>query len=169
MTNGWAVATGASSGIGLQFALELAKGGYAVLAVARRRERLDALARQAAERGGRIKPLIADLSTEPGLASVLRSIEELGEIELLINNAGIANSGDFLETSLDHEIRAIRLNVEAVVKQTHAALPGMMRRKHELVSRNLARLQAGGFIQMDGREIVIKDLSALAAQHKTSA
>jgi uncharacterized protein len=129
MSKQWAVVTGASSGIGLEFARELAHRGYPVLAVARRRERLEALAKQAAENGGRVEPLTADLTTEQGLASALRRIEELGAIELLINNAGIANAGDFLGASLEHEIKAIRLNVEAVVRLTHAVVPGMVRRE----------------------------------------
>jgi short-subunit dehydrogenase len=128
MTNGWAVVTGASSGIGLEFARELARRGHPVLAVARRRERLETLARQAAEHGGRIEGLTADLTTEQGLTSVVVRIEELGEIELLINNAGIANAGDFIGASLDHEIAAIRLNVEAVVRLAHAVVPGMVQR-----------------------------------------
>ena len=128
MTKQWAVVTGASSGIGLEFARELARRGHPVLAVARRRERLQALAKEAAENGGRIEVLSADLTTEQGLASVLRRVEELGEIELLINNAGIANAGDFLRASLDHEIAALRLNIEAVVRLAHAIIPGMVRR-----------------------------------------
>jgi uncharacterized protein len=129
MTRECALVTGASSGIGLEFAQELARRGHPVLAVARRRERLEALAKQAAEHSGRIEVLTADLTTEPGLTSVLQRIEELGELELLINNAGIANAGDFLGASLDHEIAAIRLNVEAVVRLTHAVLPGMVHRR----------------------------------------
>ena len=128
MTKQWAVVTGASSGIGLEFARELARRGNPVLAVARRRERLEALAKQAAENGGRVEALSVDLTIEQGLASVLRRIEELGEIELLVNNAGIANAGDLLGASLDHEIAAIRLNIEAVVRLTHAVVPGMVRR-----------------------------------------
>ena len=128
MTKQWAVVTGASSGIGLEFARELAQRGHPVLAVARRHERLEALAKHAAEIGGRVEPLTADLTTEEGLASVVRRIEELDEIELLINNAGIANAGDFPRASLDHAVAAIRLNVEAVVRLTHAVVPDMVQR-----------------------------------------
>src|SRR5262249_5789760 len=129
MASGWAVVTGASSGIGLEFASELARRGHPVLAVARRRERLEALAKQAAAQGGRIEPLAADLATEQGLASVVQRIEALGEIELLINNAGIANAGDFTKASLDHELGALKLNVDAVVRLTHEVLGGMVQRK----------------------------------------
>lgn len=124
---GWAVVTGASSGIGEEFARELARRGYSVLAVARRRERLEALAKQASAQGGHIEPLTADLATEPGVGSLLQRFERLGEIELLINNAGIANVGDFVEASLDREVTALKLNMEAVVRSTHAALQLMTR------------------------------------------
>lgn len=126
MTNGWAVVTGASSGIGWEFARVLGRRGHPVLAVARRRERLEELAKQASTQSGRIEPFAADLTTEPGLASVVRRIQELGEIELLINNAGLANAGDFAGASLDREIAATRLNVEALVSLTHGVLQGMV-------------------------------------------
>ena len=129
MTNGWAVVTGASSGIGLEFARVLARRGHPVLAVARRRERLEELAKQASTQGDRIEPFAADLTAEPGLASVVRRIAECGEIELLINNAGLANAGDLVGASLDSEIAAIRLNVEAVVRLTHGVLRGMVQRR----------------------------------------
>jgi short-subunit dehydrogenase len=128
MTKGWAVVTGASSGIGLAFARELAQRRHAVLAVARRRERLESLVREAARRGEQVESLAADLKTEEGLTTLIRRIDELGEIELLVNNAGIATAGDFLSASLDKEIGAIALNVEAVVRLTHKVLPGMVNR-----------------------------------------
>lgn len=126
--NRWAVVTGASSGIGEEFARELARRGYSVLAVARRRERLEALAKEACAQGGHIEPLTADLATELGVGSLLQRFERLGEIELLINNAGIANASDFVEASLDREVTALKLNMEAVVRLTHGALQLMTRR-----------------------------------------
>jgi uncharacterized protein len=139
--SGWAVVTGASSGIGSEFARELARRGHPVLAVARRRERLEALAKDAAERGGRIKPLAADLKTDEGLRSVVLQLEELGEIDLLVNNAGIATAGDFLGSALDDEIGAIRLNVEAVVKLTHYVVTEMVPRRRGAII-NLASVVA---------------------------
>jgi len=111
----------------MAFARELAGRGYPVLAIARRRERLEELARQAAACGGRIESLVADLSTEEGLASILRRFEALGEIELLVNNAGLANVGDFHKSALGRESAAIRLNVDAVVKLSHCVLQTMVR------------------------------------------
>lgn len=133
MASGWAVVTGASSGIGLAFATELSRRGYSVLAVARRRDRLEALAKQMSERRARIEPLTADLKTEEGLKSVTKRIDGLDQIELLINNAGVANAGDFLGAALEEEIGQIRLNIEAVATLTHVALRGMVRRRNGAV------------------------------------
>jgi short-subunit dehydrogenase len=64
MKQGWAVVTGASSGIGLEFTRELMRRGYPVLGIARRRDRLGALAKDVADAGGHMEALTADLSTE---------------------------------------------------------------------------------------------------------
>ena len=130
---GWAVVTGASSGIGRAFARELARRGYSVLAVARRRERLQALIKETASGSGQIEPLLADLQTEEGIASVVRRVESIGDIELLINNAGIATAGDFVGAKLDDEMGAIRLNIGAVVSLTHQILGGMVQRRRGAV------------------------------------
>jgi len=129
MTKGWAVVTGASSGIGLEFARQLARRGHPVLGVARRRERLEALATEAAEHAGRIESLSADLATEEGLALISRRVDELSEIDLLINNAGVATAGDFVGASPDREVAEIKLNVETVVRLTQRVLGPMVKRQ----------------------------------------
>jgi short-subunit dehydrogenase len=133
MRREWAVVTGASSGIGLAFARELQMRGYRVLAVARRRERLEALAREAAEVGGHVEPLPADLTAEQGLAKVVRRIGELREIELLVNNAGVATGGDFVDASIERGIAEIELNVAAVVRLTHNVIGAMAARRRGAV------------------------------------
>ena len=110
----WAIVTGASSGIGRAFTRELASRGYSVLAVARRRDRLDTVAKEVADRGATVEPLVADLQTEAGVASIMRRVEAIGPVDLLVNNAGTAAVGDFLATPLAEETGAIRLNVEAL-------------------------------------------------------
>ena len=127
--NGWTVVTGASSGIGLAFARELARRRHSVLAVARRRDRLEALAREAVEQGGSIVPLVADLRTGEGLALVIERMASLGTIDLLVNNAGVATFGDFQYSSLEQETDAIRLNLHAVVTLTHMVLGEMLERR----------------------------------------
>jgi short-subunit dehydrogenase len=84
---------------------------------------------EASHMNGRIQPLVADLKTEEGLALVVRQVESLREVELLVNNAGIAPAGAFLGTISDIQVGAIRLKVEAVVGLTHAALKGMVQRR----------------------------------------
>src|SRR5215813_13238761 len=112
---GWSIVTGASSGIGLVFARELAARGRNVLAVARRLDRLNELAH---EHNGRIVPLAADLATSDGLQSVAARIAQLDTIDLVINNAGVATGGDFSESILEKEIAEIDLNVKALVTLT---------------------------------------------------
>jgi short-subunit dehydrogenase len=129
-TKGWAVVTGASSGIGRVFAQELAWRGYPVLAVARRKERLEQLAREVAARGGRLEALAADLQIADGVAAVVHRTSELGDVELLVNNAGAATAGDLLSSRPEAELGAIQLNVGALVALTHQLLPAMVRRRH---------------------------------------
>jgi short-subunit dehydrogenase len=126
-TSGWAIVTGASSGIGQAFALELARRGYPVLAVARRRDRLEALAAEAAAQGGRIAPLTADLTADAGVTTLFQRVHELDRVDLLVNNAGVATAGDFHETALEAQMASIRLNVDAVVRVTHEVLRVMLR------------------------------------------
>ena len=125
----WAIVTGASSGIGRAFTRELASRGYSVLAVARRRDRLDAVAKEAADRGAAVEPLVADLETEAGVALVMRRVEAIGPVEPLVNNAGTSAAGDFLTTPLAEETGAIRLSVEALVSLTRQILKEMIQRK----------------------------------------
>ncbi len=125
-SQGWAVVTGASSGMGRAFAQELARRRYRVLAIARRRDRLHALAREAGAQGGCIEPFTADLKTAGGLAAVAQRIAGLSPVDLLINNAGMATGGDFPAAPLDEELGSIRVNVDAVVTLTRAALPKMV-------------------------------------------
>jgi len=130
---GWAIITGASSGMGLVFARELAGRGYDVLAVARRRDRLEALARDESSRGGRILPFTADLGTSDGLGALAARVRELGNIEFLVNNAGVATAGNFADSDLGRELAEIGLNVNAVVTLTHAVLAEMRPRKRGAV------------------------------------
>lgn len=125
---GWAVVTGASSGMGLAFARELARRGHRVLSIARRRDRLEVLATEAAKQGGSIAALAADLGTAEGLKLVVSRMTGMDKIDLLVNNAGIATSGDFQGSSLEQELSAIRLNVDAVMTLTHTVLRDMLRR-----------------------------------------
>jgi len=125
----WAVVTGASSGVGQCFAKTLAARGANVLAVARRKDRLDQLAKTAAAGGAKIEPFVADLSSGEGVSAVMRRISELHDVEMLVNCAGVATAGDFLDSSLEAELASIRVNVESVVSLTREVLPHMVQRR----------------------------------------
>lgn len=124
---GWAVVTGASSGMGSVFAEALARRGHPVLAVARRREQLEALASQAARFGAHIEPLPADLSDRQAVQRVAERAAEL-DVEILVNNAGFGTYGRFAELPLERELDLIRVNVAAAVELTHRILPALLRR-----------------------------------------
>jgi short-subunit dehydrogenase len=124
---GWAVVTGASSGLGREFVLALALRGHPVLAVARRGERLRALAEEVGASGGRLEPLVADLSTRAGMEALLARAASL-QVELLVNNAGVATYGPFASTPAKRELELVRLNVEAIVALTRGLLPAMLAR-----------------------------------------
>lgn len=122
---GLAVVTGASSGIGLVLARELSRRGHPVLAVARRAERLDALAREANDGAGRIHPLVLDLGT-PGAAERVRdAARALGGAAWLVNNAGFGQYGRFEQATPARLGEMVRLNCEALVLLTHALLPDL--------------------------------------------
>jgi short-subunit dehydrogenase len=131
--HGWAVVTGASSGIGREFALELARRGYAVIAVARRADRLEALAAEARTSGGHIEPLAADLTTGEGIQTVVERAEGC-ELELLVNNAGFATYGGFEGVDVDRHLALVELNVAAVVALTRGLLPALVARGGGIVN-----------------------------------
>ncbi len=124
-----AAVTGASSGIGEVFARRLAAMGYDVLLVARRRERLEELARSI-EGGGkaRAEVLVADLAEEEGLARAAAALASRDDLEILVNNAGVGTRGLFFEAPAETAERMHRLHVLATVRLTHAALAGMVKR-----------------------------------------
>jgi len=121
--------TGASAGIGRAFAERLARDGWDVTLVARRGGRLRSLARQLhRDHRARIGVVIADLTKQDDLASVEARIVRDRNLDLLVNNAGMGDFGPFHERDRNAHDAEIRLNVLALVRLTHAALPGMVRR-----------------------------------------
>jgi hypothetical protein len=122
-----ALVTGASSGIGEQFARQLSERGYRVALVARREDRLKQLAE---ELGGSEKAIViaADLTAEADRDRVATELEQHGNVEILVNNAGFGVYQPFAESSRAEEIRQLRLLVEAVVDLMSRYLPGMVER-----------------------------------------
>jgi short-subunit dehydrogenase len=119
-----ALVTGASSGIGEQFARQLAGRGHDLVLVARRADRLERLA---AELPTNARVVACDLANDA--ASLADRVKELGvEVDLLVNNAGFGTSGPFVENDAAREAEEVRLNCEAVVTLCHAFLPAMVER-----------------------------------------
>jgi hypothetical protein len=131
-----AVITGASSGFGVVFARELA-ADFDLLLVARRKERLEALAAElAAQYGGDVAVLAADLTLEKDLAVVADRIAAEQNLALLVNNAGFGSRGLFWESDIAVQEQMHRLHTMATVRLSHAAL------------RNLVAKNAGGLINV---------------------
>ncbi|PRZ32758.1 hypothetical protein CLV47_12631 [Antricoccus suffuscus] len=125
-----ALVTGASAGLGAQYAEQLARSGYDLILVARGEDRLQALAGTLTGRfGGRCDVLPADLSTPEGLALVEGRVASDDEpVDLLVNNAGFGTKGEFLASPVESEQQMLDVNVTALMRLCHAALPGMVRR-----------------------------------------
>jgi short-subunit dehydrogenase len=128
---GLAVITGASSGIGAEFARQLAARGYRLLLVARRRDRLEQVASELP--GSSVEVWPADLSEDDAQRALAERLASCEDLELLVNNAGFGTLGRFFAIALDGQERMHRLHVMATVRLTHAALPGMVRRNRGAV------------------------------------
>jgi uncharacterized protein len=144
-----ALVTGASSGLGEEFARLFAADGVDLVLVARRRDRLEALATEL--RGARkisVHVIAADLAVPDEVERVVHEVQALPvEVEFLVNNAGLGRVGAFAEGPLDAQMVMVDVNVRALVRLTHAFLPGMLARKRGRVLNlgSTAGLQPGPF------------------------
>lgn len=121
-----ALITGASSGIGEEFARQLANRGYELILVARREDRLRALVSSLPTK---TEALIADLASDIGMATVEQAIHDRPTLDLLINNAGFGTQGLFWEADIAAQTRMHQLHIIATLRLTRAALDMMIPRR----------------------------------------
>ena len=118
--------TGASSGIGIEVARELARRGYAVTLVARREDRLRELAEELGNGAQAHACDVTDPHARKGLAEALAARGT--QVSILVNNAGFSTSGPFANSDRERELDMIRTNIEAVVDFCALFVPGMAER-----------------------------------------
>ena len=124
-----ALITGASSGIGAEYARQLAERGYNLVLVARREAQLTALAEELrATNRIQAEVLPADLARHEDVDRVVERIRNLPDLALLINNAGFGTVGTFAKKDPQHQVDMIEVHVVAATRLTRAALPGMLAR-----------------------------------------
>ncbi|MFF4604272.1 SDR family NAD(P)-dependent oxidoreductase [Streptomyces sp. NPDC001339] len=130
-----ALITGATAGIGAAFARRLAGDGHNVVLVARDEKRLREQATELHDRHGiEAEVLRADLSAEDGIAAVeARLSDPRHPVDLLVNNAGFGNKGEYLEVSMADELAMLKVHCEAVLRLTTAAVRGMRERRRGAV------------------------------------
>lgn len=122
-----ALVTGASSGIGAATARLLAAQGSAVAIAARRKDRLDELAVDITEQGGRALVVEADVTDQDAaVAAVKRTVDELGQLDIVVNNAGVMLLGPIEDAPTEEWDRMVALNLLGLLYVSHAALPHLL-------------------------------------------
>lgn len=123
-----AVITGASSGLGAEFARQLAPKASALVLVARREEALEAVKQELSSAQTKILCCVADLATDAGRNDVIAFLDANGvKANLLINNAGMGDYGSFMSSGAEKTRTQIELNITALTMLTHALLPKLER------------------------------------------
>ena len=128
----WALVTGASSGIGAEFASQLAGRGMHLILAARRFDRMKELAEELNTRHGTNCHIVTiDLAEDDAPRKIMLELNRLGiQLELLVNNAGVAMIGDIEATSAESVRRMLNLNIQSLTELTYRVLPGMLERGH---------------------------------------
>ena len=126
-----ALITGASSGIGAEFARQLAKKGFNLVVTARRKEKLDELALSLSKNHNiDVQPLIADLNEDSHIEMLEDKISNMQDLLFLVNNAGFGTHGHFIDVDVKKHVSMMKVHNTAMVRLCHAALPQMIKRKN---------------------------------------
>ena len=124
-----AAITGASAGLGTVFARKLAAGGYDLLLIARRADRLRQVAEEVSRAHGvEAQTMTADLSRLDEIDAVAARLTGEARLALLVNNAGFGTKGRFWETALEDQVAMHRVHIDATMRLTRAALAAMVPR-----------------------------------------
>src|ERR1700692_4579976 len=125
----WAVITGASSGLGAIFAEQLAQRGLSLVLTGRDPGRLEAVSKRIGQTAPdvAVELVVGDLGTDAGVEDLIARLDGR-VIDVLVNNAGFGTYGPFAEIEASREHELVAVNIDAVVRLTHAVLPGMLER-----------------------------------------
>jgi hypothetical protein len=148
---GKAFITGASSGIGLSYAKQLAQYGFDLVLLARRKDRLQAIADELESRNSiRCAIIQADLSESSDIRKAADYISQIDDLDILVNNAGFATLGYFADVPIEQSIRMLNVHITATMQFTHAAIKGMLKRKRGAII-NVSSM--GAFILSPGNVV----------------
>lgn len=170
--NKTALITGASSGLGAEFAHQLAAMGYDLILVARREEQLEKLGTMVQSKHGvKTTILLADLSTLEDIEHVSTEINATSNLELLVNNAGFGTTGRFSQVEAEKQLAMLQVHMIAPVMLCRAILPGMISKNHGAII-NVASL-AGimpirNVLYHSSKAFLIKFSEGLAAELRDS-
>ncbi len=125
-----AVITGATSGIGAEFARRFAANGYDLVVTGRRKDKISQLVKEIEERyGTQVETILCELSNPDHLDRLVRRLIEKDEVAALVNNAGFGIGTEFAEAEVDTFLAMLRVHVETAVRLVHAVLPAMRKRQ----------------------------------------
>jgi short-subunit dehydrogenase len=140
----WALVTGGSAGIGVALTRELAAHGAKLILTARRKDRLEALAAEFSAKGTEVRTIVADLNDPAGPQKIYDATEGAGlQVDILIDNAGLGQFGEFVRSSVEQELSQVRVNCVAVVHVARLFVPRMVERRRGwvLVTASTASFQ----------------------------
>jgi len=170
-----ALVTGASAGIGAEFARQLAARGHDLVLTARRRDRLDALAAELSQAHGiDAQVMVADLAEATAIETLVAELGRLDRpVTTLVNNAGYALTGHYQDSSWADQARFIKIMVDAVAELSHRLLPAMQAQGHGAII-NVASLagivpgSAGHTLYAASKAFLIKFSESLALENVTT-
>jgi short-subunit dehydrogenase len=126
----WALVTGASAGIGVALARELAGHGAKLILTARRKDRLESLAAELSAKGTEVRIVVADLNDPAAPQQIYDATEGAGiAVDVLVNNAGLGLFGRTYANPIEQELSQIRVNCEAMVHLSRLFVPRMVERR----------------------------------------